>query len=423
MKILFLLTYPRSTTYLLSAFERLCEQHEVYYFCYRQMSSHERWGNQEVDLRPIVNKRLSESGAICLGEPALPFESVGDQYSSEFAQAIAGHRFDLAIIDENNGKKNWGTNLLYQILKKRGVPVIGCPEGVVNDDEQGFGRLATNLGVSFDYCFCIGQYGLERMTERNPNLRGRIFATGIPDNDRLKDYSDVAANQGEHILVVPSFTTLSGKSHIFEPLTDEVLESCGLYKLADEYNLPIVIKEKGKRHSTECAFDHLRSDSIDVTFNEKNVNELVARSRFIIGAPSTLLLKGLELGIPTAVLSKPYMGRPGVFEFFEGFTDSSEMQVISTLKTQEANGGTTAKFIEDAVRGGTDFSSTDRFIEAVETIGAHGDSYRGPKVFGKRGLGERVWMNFPRAYKEGEYVYHQVKDLAKSVLKRTRVRP
>jgi hypothetical protein len=386
------------------------------------MSSHEKWGNKEVDLRPTVNARLEATNAICLGEPSKPFDSIYDNYSQEFRQSIFGHDFDLAIIDENAGKKNWGTNILYQVLRKRGVPVIGCPEGVVNDDENGFGRLATNLGVAFDYCFCIGQFDLERMTKRNQNLRGRIFAIGIPGNDCLKTYSDRSIEQGDHILVVPSFTSLSGKSQIFEPLTDEILESCGLYKMAEEYNLRIVIKEKGKRHSTECAFDHLRGDKIDVTFDEKNVIDLVARSRFIIGAPSTLLLKGLELGIPTAVLSKPYMGRPGVFEYFEGFTDSSEEQVVATLKKQAANGGTSAQFIEYAVRGGTDFSSTRRFVEAVETIGADGDNYRGSKVFGKRGLHDRVWMSFPRAFKEGEYIYHQIKNIVKSVLKRARVR-
>jgi hypothetical protein len=383
--------------------------------------SEEDYANKTIDIRAQVFNRIKQTDAIDLGHPKQDFSATEDTYSADFTRAIKGHHFDLAVIDENRGNINWGTNILYRQLRGCGVPVVGYQEGLVSDNADGLNWTATNFGACFDYSLCVGRFDHEGVCRRNPAVKDRIIPVGVPDNDSLGNISVKPFSQRRHILVVPSRTRLSspfGPSKIYAPLTDEILDSCGLYELAEKYDSKIVIKEKGKSHNTVLAFEHLRSERIDVTWDEKNIDELVADSKFVIGAPTTLLLKPIQLRIPTAVFGTPLMGCTAAYEHFEGFTDSSREQVVHTLETQLENGGTSDDFINFAINGGSDFSSTDLFVDAVEKIGRNPSCYLGPLFYGERTLKERIWMTYPRQYKRWENVYSYLKPHAKRILGR-----
>lgn len=413
MKILFVFGYPRAANYILPAFEQLSAENNIYYYNYRQMSSKEEWDDASIDIRGSLYERLSRSGAVFAGEPSRKYSTNSDNYSKDFSRAIKNLRLDLAIFDDNAGKVNWGNVLFYRILRKRGIPVIGCQEGSVEDDSQGLKRFAANLGFAYDYCFCIGNFDYERLKRNNANLSNRLYAVGLPCNDYLSQYKNIGNNSKKHILLIPSYTVKSGRSRLFQPLTDEIIDKSGIYELSRQTGLPVVIKEKGKRWSRDCAFKHLESDLVKVTFDESDLDRLVAESRYVLGAPSTLLFKSIQLGIPTAVLGRPYMGRYGVLSEFEGFTDSTKDQVFRTIEEQDNNGGTTDIFIEYAVAGGSRFRSTRLFVDAVYGLYKSRSVYSGPTMISDRRFLGRMWLKFPRQYKIIENFIHSLKILVK----------
>ena len=418
LRILFVLGYPRAASYILQAIEVLASSEQVSFFCYRQMSRHERWLNKEVDIRPLVLERLRACGATDLGEPRERHSDNRDTYSWDFDRALGSAKFDLAIFDENLGKTHWGSAILYRILRRRGVVTIGCQEGSTEDDEQGLRRIARNLGVSYDYCFCFGRYDEKLLLRANPKLQGRLWAVGLPDNDRLKRYS-IQRPAKRHVLLVPSYTKVSGPSQLFEPLTEEIIEEAGVYDIAERFGVPVLIKEKGKRNTGECAFGHLRSDKVDVSMSEQNLDEVVAASVCVIGAPSTLLFKPLQLRIPTAILGRPFMGRLGVFNEYSGVTDSTRQEVLAVIEGQ-ATKPVSDEFIERLVVGGSSFSSTEEFVKAVHDVGGHRQIYTGPLALSGLPFREYAARRYPRVWKKLQSPYAKVRRIGGSFLKRRR---
>ena len=183
-----------------------------------------------------------------------------------------------------------------------------------------------------DYCFCIGKWDRDRLIQHNLNLKNRVFPVGIPSNDGLKKYEKNPVPK-KHVLVVAGWT--GPPNERFEPMTEESIESSGVYQLAHQSDLPVLIKEKS-RPGQDYVFNRLASKRILITSDEHDLDLMVAQSRFVIGAPSTLLFKPLQLHIPTAVLGRPYCGQYGVFEGFEGLTDSSAKSVFETIKSQKS---------------------------------------------------------------------------------------
>lgn len=401
MKVLFLLTYQRATNYILPAIEKLSEQHEVYYFCYREMGSHINWENESANTRDDLKARLSDSQAIDLGEPKAVWLPNRDTYTADFQRAIEPHRFDLAVIDESHAKARWGTNLFYNILKRRGTLVVGCQEGLVNPGAGGLCEIASNLGASFDYCFCFGQFDAEHLVELNPALHGRVYPVGIPANDALKTMRG-KDHKPKHILVVPTWTAAYKGTTAFTALSDDMLEATGVFELARKRSLRVLIKEKAKRYTAECGFEHLRSQTVDVTWDEKKLDEYVADAALVIGGPSTLMLKPLQCGIPIAVLGEPIMGHFGVLKQFQGLTKSTRDEVFETLAEQDAVGGASKEFIEYAVAGGSEFSSTSLFIDALDAVFRNGCAFEGRLNYGSRDLFEQWWMYHPTSYKRLE---------------------
>ncbi|BBD09574.1 hypothetical protein [Desulfovibrio ferrophilus] len=377
MNILFCMSYPRAAANILPAVLELCTNHQMYFFQYRKMASHFPFGGAGVDTRPDMIRALLKAGATNLGEASQAHSNTADTYSIDFKQATKHLPIDLAIFDENVGKLRWGTPLLYSILKRRGIPVVGCQEGCVENDTAGLQRQALNLGICYDYALCIGNYDHSCLLKHNPNLEKRLFAVGLPSNDQLGTIDHKLLQNKKHILLVPSWTKLSGKEGRFKAMTDEVIEQSGIYTLARNKNISIVIKEKSKA-SQEYAFKHLETETVRVTMDETETNNLIARAKYVIGAPSTLLLKPLQLGIPVVVLSEPYMGQFGVFQQYNGLTPLNQDKILQSFSEQERQPYKDLEFIEKAIAGGSDFSCTQKFCQAIENILMAGSTYQGP---------------------------------------------
>lgn len=401
VNILFCLSYPRAVDYILAAMEELSRSHHVYYFRYRQMASHYEWPDPEHDLRAAKVERLASSEMISLGEPASAHSNVSDTYSADFTAAIDGIAFDLAVLDESIGKLSWGSPLLYRVLRSKGIPTVACQEGAVEVvDPTGLTHIASNLGVLYDYCFCIGLWDQDHLLSHNQHLGERVFAVGLPSNDALARYAGGVVEK-KHVLLLPSWT--GPPAGAFQPMTDELIASCGVYDVGERAGLPVLIKEKA-RVGRDVEFKHLESDNVRVTLDESDLDRTIAESAYVIGAPTTLLFKAIQLRVPTAVLSQPYMGKFGALVEFEGFTDSSRSEVLATLREQEARGGTSDEFIERAIAGGSTFGSTSRFVQAILQITESPSTYQGP-ISPDGPLRQRLGMRFPRVYKRLQRYY------------------
>lgn len=369
------------------------------------MSPANPWPSISPDPKPGLLAELRDMGAVELGFATQAHSPIKDTYSRAFRKAIKGQRFDLAIFDHNKAKLQWGTQHFYRILRSRGVCVIGCQEGSVEDSSKGLLPIAEGLGYSYDYCFCLGRYDEPRLLRRSPNLAGRLFRVGMPCNDNLAQYYGQNAPPKRHVMLAPSYTPRPQKTHAFDPMTDELVKSCGAHDLAREFGLPLLIKEKTM---PRFAFKHLEGPSVRVTMDEINLDRLVAESACVIAAPSTLLFKSLQLSIPTAVLGKPYMGQLGAFEFFAGLTESTLDEVRATIRQQQSEGRVSDDYLEQCLEGGSDFSSTRAFLSAFRAVAENPASYKGPPPPAISKL-RRIQSRFPGPYKALQGLYHWLK--------------
>lgn len=391
MKLLFTFKHPRSCINILPAVEKLAISGEdVSCFFYNRMASVSSWPSTSPNPAPFLRKRLEQCGARIVGDT----NTSGLELVKTFKLVLSSNSFDIAVLDVNKGKMHWGTPLFYRELKRVGTPTIGCQEGSVDDGEAGLKPIAEGLGLNYDYCFCLGDFDRDILLRRNPNLAGRIYTVGLPGNDGLQRYSGQSMMKPEYVMLVPSWTPKAMKTDRFDPMTDNLVESCGIFELAKHFDLPVLIKEKTR---PEFAFKHFAKQGVVVTMDETRLDDLIAKSACVVGAPSTLLFKSVQLGIPTAVLGKPLMGQLGVFREFQGLTDSSKKEVTATIFSQKKESKREMKFIERAVCGGSSFDSTDRFIDALYSVLNAPESYCGTRLW-SMGLKKGIAQRFPTGY-------------------------
>ncbi|MGB0713042.1 MAG: hypothetical protein ACPGUC_05725 [Gammaproteobacteria bacterium] len=407
MNILFVFMLPRACGNIEGSIPELIQRgHSVSVFCHYKMAEPSHWPDTSPDPSPLLKRRMRDAGAELLSETP----GSGLELARQFDHALGNRRFDLALFDTNKGKRHWGNPLLYRQLRKRGVPVIGCQEGSLDDGEAGLKPVSEGLGLYYDYCFCLGGFDKDLLLRRNPRLEGRVHAVGLPSNDRLSRF-DANADRPEakHVMLVPSWTPKAGATQRFDPMTDDLINRCGAFEMARRFKLPLLIKEKTR---PEFAFKFLEGEGVQVSMDETHLDEMIAESACVIGAPSTLLFKSIQLGIPTAVLSKPRMGQLGVFAEFDGTTESDADSVMATLEAQAKRGRASDEFIERALAGGSHFESRTRFADAVEHIGEHPSAYRGRPLY-TMGWRKALEIRFPHGFLRLHAVINRLRNRSK----------
>jgi hypothetical protein len=385
MKLLFTFMHPRTCSNILPVLECLSGKGaKISCYLYGQMASSANWFSTSVNPKPYLRSRIENSSVNIVDDTGIEERALYNKIS----HLLDHNDYDLVITDVNKGKMHWGTPFIYQAAKRKLIPVIGCQEGSVDDGDAGLKSIAEGLGLNYDYCFCFGEFDKERLLRRNNNLKNRVFTVGLPGNDRLKRY--INHIDKKHVLLLPSWTSAAGDVNRFQAMTDALFESCGIRELSNKFGLPILVKEKTR---AEFAFKHLESKSIKVTMDELKLDQIVAEAACIVGAPSTLLFKGIQLGIPTAVLGKPVMGQLGVFQEFQGLTDSSKEEVLKTVMDQQ-QAGIDSRFIERAIKGSSKYNCVDYFVNAVNEILERPNCYSGKRIW-SMGLKKGIEMRFP----------------------------
>ncbi|MAB65202.1 MAG: hypothetical protein CL662_00005, partial [Bacteroidetes bacterium] len=156
-----------------------------------------------------------------------------------------------------------------------------------------------NLNVCFDGCFVFGQQELS-----HPHL----IPGGVPSNDALVNYKD---KEKKHILIVTNFikqgfTDLNGFT--FLPNDKKFFDGMDILKIQRYYNKPVVIKIKSREGGDYVDDINFIKASLPEELDYKIIvdveddNLLIAESEVVIGHGSTMMLKPLQLGIPTAII-------------------------------------------------------------------------------------------------------------------------
>jgi len=240
-------------------------------------------------------------------------------------------KYDLIITDDNRIH-----NGLSELYHKSRCLVLACSHGVSEHKYE-----IKNIGRSYDMCFVFGKKEVKYEHQ---------MPAGIPANDKLKSYLNV---EKKHILIIINYLGNAGKistgnGDYFKLFDKDVFDSLNLLELQQYHNKPIVIKLKSRPDvDIEVDINYLNSilpNELDfkILLDVQDDNLLIAESVEVISAPSTLALKPIQLGIPTRLISGT--GQLGIFYDFE----------------------TNKNFIEETLEGGTDFNSTEYFLNYIK---------------------------------------------------------
>lgn len=262
-------------------------------------------------------------------------------------------KYDLIITDDNRQY-----NGLQDIYFRRKCLVLACNHGV---SEHGYETHGFN--ISFDGCFVFGNK--EAVTTYH-------IPAGIPSNDKLERYKGI---DKQHILVIINYLGNAGKQtyrksdllrseSYFKLFGSEVFNSIDLLSLQKKYNKPVVIKMKS-RPGTDISKDtdylaSVLSKDLDYTvlYDVEDDNKMIAESEIVISAPSTLALKPIQLGIPTALILGT--GQTGIFYDYDGLVQANKKDIINALSKKP-----NMDFINNTLAGGSTFNSTEYFINYI----------------------------------------------------------
>ena len=182
----------------------------------------------------------------------------------------------------------------------------------------------------------------------------------------------------KHILVIINYLGNAGKQMyrdsisvigIVRPKTyfklfdSEVFNNIDLLHLQKKYNKPVIIKMKSRsqtdtniKKDTDYLASILPKDlDYTVLYDVEDDNKMIAESEIVIGAPSTLSLKPIQLGIPTALILGS--GQTGLFYDYSGLVEANTADIHRVLDKEPD-----LRFVKETIQGGLSFNSTEYFI-------------------------------------------------------------
>jgi hypothetical protein len=297
-----------------------------------------KWGGN-IDMREIFDKKYKE------------------YFSSVFTSIdkINFPKYNLILADDCRLQSGLG-----EIYNKRECLMIGNSHG-----NNAFNYPIINYQKCFDGCFV---FGLKEITHEH------LIPGGIPSNDELIKYKDI---KKKHILIITGFignkpTYQDPTGFKFLPFDRYFFDNIDILKIQNIYKKPVIIKVKSRENdSYQETIEYLNSIlpkdlKYEVIFDIEDDNKLVAESEIVIGAPSTLSLKSIQLNIPT-ILIKNYgysIEGSSLYKNYEHLIDLDHDQIIKTL----SNSYNYSNFILETIEGGITFNSTFYYINYIHQI-------------------------------------------------------
>ncbi len=349
---------------------KLSKDHNVDILNLFQMSKYTAW-KEKWELDPRINfyKMCDDNNITSIHAPKVVINKDVNvktyvKWRKNIDDSIKRNYYDLVLIDNNTHWKRMGLGNIYQHFVEQGIPYIACPHG---NKDYVKAKYLKRVGRLYDYSFVFGEKEKREMCKVDKKRAGnahRLLPAGLPASDRLKDYP----RNNKHILLIMNFTKKppkGGQTAKQKPFTIETFKHLKLAKLSEEYNCPIIIKEKYRLYYEDLSLrKSLKKYKSIVKFMSvcEDDNKLMADSACVISAGSTLALKPVQLGVPTVILNR--FGMNGNFSDFPGLMNPDPKKMRESFKWQRDQ-GRLVNFISDTITGGLEYNSTDIYIDYI----------------------------------------------------------
>lgn len=298
-----------------------------------------KWGGDK-DLRKVFDQK---------------YKSFFESEYSEINQ-INFSKYNLIITDDCRLESGMG-----EIFKKRHCLLLGNCHG-----NNAYYYPIKNLNKCFDGCFVFGRQELSH---------SHLIPGGVPSNDALINYKD---KEKKHILIVTNFikqgwTDLNGFTFI--PNDKKFFDGMDILKIQQHYNKPVVIKIKSREMRNYSGnynddVEFIKSclpEGLDykILVDVEDDNLLIAESEVVIGHGSTMMLKPLQLGIPTAIIKEYGYTDQGssIYGDCKAVVDLDHQKIMEVLTDNDHS-----EFVFNAVEGGNEFNSIKYYLNYIDQI-------------------------------------------------------
>jgi hypothetical protein len=351
-KILLLFTNHRVAEKLWPVIPELSKTFTLDLFLVGLFSSKTPWVGDIDERKEFITSYSKYLNKVIEG-PGIKFH--GDRIYEDLSSYIDIESYSLVLFDDNREMSEFNIPNLYEKFRSNRIVVIGNSHG--NED---FNSSRLGIGKSFDKLFTFGpkeKYTLHKKFNVHEDL---LLEGGIPQNDLLARY----VRRSKYILVITNF--LGNRSSIFPINFDHnFIRESGLQELSDQFNLPIVVKQKTRLDDPHYKenINYIKSIiDCEVVTNSIDISKVIADSFCVISTPSTLAFKPIQLGIPTVLVKGS--GQVGNFYDYEGLVDLNKQKIEESIYRQ-IDFGKQENFIKLTIKGGETFTST---LEYVNTI-------------------------------------------------------
>ncbi|UJG44355.1 MAG: CDP-glycerol glycerophosphotransferase family protein [Candidatus Heimdallarchaeum endolithica] len=245
---------------------------EVEYLNFLSDEIYKKFGSK-IDIRSKVEVRLSIRARI------LPL----------FIKVLERIKPKVVLIICSYGKEDF-----IEACKIKNIPVIELQHGVISKYHLGysFESKGARKYTFPDYLFVFGDYW--KKSVKFPIEQNKIISVGFPELEKKKEfYSNI--QKKNQILFISQITVGEKLSKLAIELSkDNSIDYHIVYKLHP-------------RESKKWAelYPHLKNSKIEIISQEKNLYQLFAESKILVGVYSTAIYEGLNFGLKVFLLDSP----------------------------------------------------------------------------------------------------------------------
>lgn len=358
--IVFLSTLHRSAKRFIPVLENLSKDFEILILNVGQASDKTNYSDSKSYQEKI--KKFKTINSIGIKSQV---ERNNKKYTDDLIRIYSSLDFkniSCVILDDTRDKNK--ENFLFSKCFKEGIPVIGNSHGY-QEFKTNKTLFDSNCRKAFNYFFAFGKNEKDALVKTgcDENL---IFYAGIPENDRLEKVKNQKSN--DYILVITNFLMPHQCSGNFRSYDKKVLQQLNLLELQKKFNKKVIFKIKHRLNTDiNLEIQNLKSNipeklDYEIIVNCDDEDDMISKSLCVLSYGSTLALKAIQLGIPTAIfknlgISENFKEYPYVFSVGD---DYSSMFDIDKEKIN--------KFLDNCLEGGKTFTSTVVYSSKVREI-------------------------------------------------------
>ena len=255
---------------------------------------------------------------------------------------------------------------IYSIANSKKAKVFSNFHGNTTFKEI-FLSYGLSLGKFYDHIFVMGDFERDFLIKNGVD-KSILLSGGIPENDSLK----LSEKGDDYILVIPNFILKREVSNNFDYcdrprfLDAVAIDQMKLGDLQQKLGKKIVFKVKDRMStSSQEEVDTLISNihsgiDYEIIHNIDSENDLISNSSCILGYGSTMMMKAIQMGIPTIMYREfghvgNFIDHPGVINL----SDSYDKIISTSLSESERE-----KFLKRVVAGGYNFNSTHHYLRS-----------------------------------------------------------